>query len=511
MDIRRENWERVKSDTFDVVVIGGGINCSCLYDHLCRKGYKVFLVDKGDFGGGTSQASGMMVWGGLLYLRNLEFLYVRHLCRAREFMLREMNALISPCTFRYIVSANGGRKKRFVQLATYLYWFLGGFERRIPLSESRFAEASLLKNGKGQGSLLFEEAMLNISDCRFILNWIIPHQSSGSLALNYCSLEDGTYQPAERLWYLNLKDTLGNCQATVRAKCVVNCAGVWTDELNRRFRIETPCKHVFSKGVYLGFQRPAEHRGTLIFETGTSGDTITLIPWGPLSLWGPTETMTQSIQEGYSPGAGDVQYLQEQAEKNFNANLDTSRIVSFRCGIRPLVVDKSFTSDCYPLDISRKPKIVKDDNLPWISAFGGKITGCLFLAEEIGRQISRFVPTPPAAQQSAGAGAEATEWTSFPGLAGKVPSLRWCLRHEFCCTLEDYLRRRTNISQWIPREGLGFDDENLPHLKKLAFELSGNDSRQAEITLELYRERVRSGFDRLAGKDRAAILSERRL
>lgn len=61
---RSIDLEIAQRETFDATIIGGGINGASLYHHLCQKGYRVLLVDKGDFAGGTSQASAMMVWGG---------------------------------------------------------------------------------------------------------------------------------------------------------------------------------------------------------------------------------------------------------------------------------------------------------------------------------------------------------------------------------------------------------------------------------------------------------------
>ena len=63
----RENlWDEARETVFDVAVVGGGINGASLYHELCSRGYRVLLVDKGDFACGTSQSSAMMVWGGLL-------------------------------------------------------------------------------------------------------------------------------------------------------------------------------------------------------------------------------------------------------------------------------------------------------------------------------------------------------------------------------------------------------------------------------------------------------------
>jgi hypothetical protein len=76
-----------------------------------------------------------------------------------------------------------------------------------------------------------------------------------------------------------------------------------------------------------------------------------------------------------------------------------------------------------------------------------------------------------------------------------VPDPAWCKTQEFCCTLEDYLRRRTNIAQWLPRGGLGRHDENLPHLRAVCLALADGDGEAAEADLACYRARVAEGFD----------------
>jgi len=59
----------------------------------------------------------------------------------------------------------------------------------------------------------------------------------------------------------------------------------------------------------------------------------------------------------------------------------------------------------------------------------------------------------------------------FPGLAGSWPSIAHCVQHEYCLTIEDYLRRRTNIAQWLPRGGLGRENENRDLIRRLTAEL----------------------------------------
>jgi glycerol-3-phosphate dehydrogenase len=88
-----------------------------------------------------------------------------------------------------------------------------------------------------------------------------------------------------------------------------------------------------------------------------------------------------------------------------------------------------------------------------------------------------------------------TDHAGFPGLTQELPSAQWCRDHEFCHTLDDYLRRRTNIAQWVAREGLGRHDENLAAIDKIALTLNHGDHDKAAHSVRRYRERVQQEFD----------------
>jgi len=93
-----------------------------------------------------------------------------------------------------------------------------------------------------------------------------------------------------------------------------------------------------------------------------------------------------------------------------------------------------------------------------------------------------------------GTGHGEMEMFSFPGIGPSLPSPQWCRAQEFCCTLEDYLRRRTNISQWIPRQGLGQDNANRDALLAIARVFHGTE---AETALARYEQQVELQHDRL--------------
>ncbi|MCF6186876.1 MAG: FAD-dependent oxidoreductase, partial [Desulfobulbaceae bacterium] len=208
---------------YDVAIIGGGINGACLFDQLCRRGYGTVLLEKGDFAGGTSQASAMMIWGGLLYLRNLDIPSVLSFSRSRDQMIRNMTDWVAPRRFRFLPAQKGLLSKGPILSAMYLYWLLGRCNRKRPALESSFPEQEQLAHPCS--SLLFEEGMLRGSDSRFVLHWLTRRRSPHQRALNYCALQSGTYHKKERLWHLGVRDGLSGKELEIRSRVVINCGG----------------------------------------------------------------------------------------------------------------------------------------------------------------------------------------------------------------------------------------------------------------------------------------------
>jgi glycerol-3-phosphate dehydrogenase len=216
-----------------------------------------------------------------------------------------------------------------------------------------------------------------------------------------------------------------------------------------------------------------------------------------VSLWGPTETRVDDIAEGYRVNLDDVDFLLEHAERELERPPKRGDIMSLRCGVRPLAVPASFHKDVYPLDISRYHRLVVDPERPWISFFGGKLTNCVDVATEIYAHLPRNDMAPPRVNGVSHGLNSDIEMEPFPGLDDPLPSASWSQRHEFCHTLPDYLRRRTNIAQWLPREGLGLNDENLPQLERIALTLCEGDRSAAAQQVYAYRTSVAERFDRL--------------
>ena len=494
--MRAAHWKTAGEEEFDVLILGGGITGASLYAELCRRGWRTLLLDRGDFASGTSQSSGMMVWGGLLYLRAGDLLTVLHLSRARDRMIAQPGGWAAASSFHYIPSLNGGMPSPLIGAGLWLYWLLGAGRRRLPTYRKRFAENALLSEHVHRGAFCYEEGLLTASDARFVLHWITPYEPPGRAALNYCAMENCEYARSDGLWHLALRDRLLGATTDARARLIVNCAGVWADSINRLQGIETPYRHALSKGVYMSLARDEAHHAPLIFDMGAHDDVMTWVPWGPVALWGPTETAIETIEEGLEPQPGDIRFLLETANRHLRRHVGPEDIVSLRCGIRALAVDRDYIATRYPLELSRRSIVHSEQDLPWITAYGGKLTGSRELAGRIERIIRRRL-APSLGKPLSAAVACDVESCDFPGLERTVATPRWCREREFCCTLDDYLRRRTNIAQWLPREGLGRNDEYRDAIRAAAREFHDGDRAAAEEALAQHEQRVADRFDTL--------------
>ena len=493
LNLRRSECDTVAHTLFDVAIIGSGISGACLFHHLCSQGYRVLLVDKSDFAGGTSQSSAMMIWGGLLYLRTFSLHTAFKLSASRDNLVRSMRNCVQPRLHRYVLPPQKPGKRLLVRSALYFYWLMSGCRRSRPRLIADFGELPMLQHTRD--CLEYEEAYVPASDARFVLQWVLETRSAEKPALNHCVLKGGRYDAAAQHWFLDLHDTVLDKEITARAKVVVNAAGAWTDSINAQFGLQTPHKHALSKGVFIGVPRHPSHRVPLIFERELENDYFAFIPWGPISLWGATETPLTDITERCAPEPKDVYELLEELNRKVAVPVNLQDITSLRCGVRALVVPRKSAQPADTIRLSRKYVVHPDRQLPWISIHGGKLTSCVATAFSTSRAIERYLPprrNPAVMDQTF---APMPEHESFPGIDEPVLSAGWCAEHEGCWTLDDYLRRRTNIAQWIARGGLGPHNENAIRLEQTALVFANGDARRARRAFSAYQKKIEDEFD----------------
>ena len=482
-------------EPWDAVIIGGGVQGACTYHRLAAAGLRALLIDRRDFAAGTSQASAMLVWGGLLYLRNGHFAEVWRLCAARDELARCHSRWVEPHRMRYVFSRRRRYQSAVVGAALAAYWLLGRCRRSRPRWEPRFDEQAML--GDATTSITFEEARLSSSDAQFVMRWLTQAPNgSGCRAVNYAELVNARWDRDGGLWHVDLRDALDDYQAELKARCIINAAGVWADQVQERCGILSPWTHALSKGASLSIPRQPWHGDTLVFDDVGPARGCSLVPWGPVSLWGSTETWARSIAEGFRPTTQDVHYLLRVLNRHVGVPIHPREIISLRCGIRPLAVRRGqrLQNSTDPLALSRRHVVWRDRDRPWVAIYGGKLTGAPSVAEQVWNAVREFLPHRAVAPGLREAPLPSVETDRLCRLQEPVPSAAWCLEHAQCWTLEDYLRRRTNIAQWVPRAGLGHHGEHETDLLRAAIMLTG-DIMAARRALDNYRCRVANDHD----------------
>lgn len=497
---RQQTWDTTRDTIFDVAIIGGGIKGAHIYHQLCEAGYRTVLFEKGDFSSGTSQASCMMIWGGLLYLANWDIATVWKLSSARNALIRAMPSCIRKHTFRYYPHSISPLKRRLFQAIFRGYGLFGPDPWNRTAASQSITQPESPPLDRSPLPLTFDEAMVGPSDARFVLQLILRHQSPAHVPLNYCEVEGGRFDHGHRVWALQLHDRIQRHRAEWKARCVVNVAGTATDSLNHLFGIEAPYTHILSKGVSLVLARNPRHQAPAIYDS--EGTVMSYIPWGPVSIWGPTETLIQDPAQGRVVHSEEVRFLLRELRQHLPYPVSSQDIVNTRCGVRTLARHTAISSNQLSHKLSRRAHIHMDHERPWITLYGGTFTSAVLMATKVRRALRQQSVRPSASrclfpQHFDTPPAHAY----FPGLTEPVCSPHWSANHEMCWTLDDYLRRRTNIGQWVPRGGLGRHDEYLPDIERIAYALHPNNPRQAIDDIDTYLAYVSTNFDHMTLDD----------
>ena len=475
---------------YDVAIVGGGVQGACLFDRLADRGHRVLLCDGGDFAGGTSQASAMLVWGGLLYLKNGDLPEVARLSNCRDAWLAGVGGRAGPHRLSYVYGRRPHRGPRRVHAGLWLYWALARGRRRPPGHDRQFGEQRFLSPDAAVGRLRFEEGRLLGSDAQLVLDWLRP--TTTARAINYCPCVGGGVDPRQGRWELDLLDRPTGRPVRVTARWVVNATGVWADGVNDTFGVRSPWRHLLAKGASLSVPRFAGHRDTLVFDAADADEGFSLVPWGPVSLWGSTEEPVDSPEDGHHVDRADVDQLLARLNRYTRHAVTRGDVVSLRCGVRGLVVRTGSTS-ADPIRLSKQWRVHVDADRPWVGVYGGKITSSPAVARRVTTVLERHLGRPAGVVVRPDLPPPST--FDFPGLTMPVPTAAWCRAWQRCRTLDDYLRRRTNVAQWVPRGGLGRIGEHRATLLKIARDLSDNPA----AAVDEYERKIEREHDAVLG------------
>ena len=389
MELRQQNIDRLSGGTFDVLVIGGGINGAVTAAARAARGISVAVVERSDFASFTSQESSNLIWGGFKYLENYELKLVWELCTSRNLMMKSYPTRIKEIDFLATLDKTAPFPMALAALGSVGYWGIGRFATKSPrVYTAKGIEKAepLVNTSTAMGGIRYADAYLPDNDARFVWEYVRMALDEGATAVNYCSVDKAEQVDGE--WKVAVTDTISGDAHTVSAKAIVNAAGPFVDGLNDAIDLQTEHRIVYSKGIHLVVPQLTETERILAFFDDT-GRLFYVIPMAHRSVIGTTDTRTDNPSEGVLEEDRDFLLEQINARLDLDTPLTKADIISERCGVRPLVVknDGNDQTDVDWTSLSRKHEIETDKDKKVITIFGGKLTDCLNVGDEIAEEL----------------------------------------------------------------------------------------------------------------------------
>jgi glycerol-3-phosphate dehydrogenase len=363
--------------TFDLLVIGGGVNGAAIARDAAGRGIKVLLAEARDLASGTSQASSKLIHGGLRYLEHLEFRLVRESLLEREVLLRSAPHIIRPLNFvlPWVAARRSALK---VRAGLFLYDRLGG-RGSLPSSH----QVNLRRTPWGRGlknhfRLGFTYADCWVDDSRFVVLMAMDAMDRGAVVKTRTEVVG--LRPDGKGWIAELKSDQGSEE--VSAAVVVNATGVRADRVGRSLAgiAETPRVRLV-KGSHIVVPRVHAGDHALILQND-DGRVVFVLPFERrFSLIGTTDTPIDDPAREHVVDEAEVDYLLRAVAPYLKQAPGPDDVVWTFAGTRPLKDggegDPSAASRDYSLELSRR------DGAPILTVIGGKITTSRKLAEAV--------------------------------------------------------------------------------------------------------------------------------
>lgn len=365
------------AETFDLVVIGGGITGAGVALDAASRGYAVALVERDDYASGTSSRSSKLVHGGLRYLQNFDLGLVREALLERSLLVNLAPHLVKPLPL-LVPAFEGKRPDRLVGVGLNMYDVMAvdrlrrrGDEdwspdrhRIIEAEEVRELLPALVPRDPTSAYLFYD---CQTDDARLVLTVLGEAERYGAVCANRVEvtglLDSGGVEAVDRVSGRTLR---------VRADNVINATGVWADRIRPEelYAEEEVPRIRPSRGTHLTLAREdLDVRAGAVIPAGDNR-TIFVLPWLGRTLVGTTDNDYEGPLEHVSPDEGDIAYLLDAVNGYFGTSLGPADITGAYAGVRPLI---STGDPKKSVDISRKAELYETSS-GLVTITGGKLT-----------------------------------------------------------------------------------------------------------------------------------------
>ncbi|MEO6610061.1 MAG: glycerol-3-phosphate dehydrogenase [Aestuariivirga sp.] len=378
--------------SYDLFIIGGGINGCSIARDAAGRGIKVFLAEMNDLASGTSSASTKLIHGGLRYLEHYEFRLVREALIEREVLLKSAPHIIWP--LRFVLPHHEGLRPRWlIRLGLFLYDHLGG--RKI-LPPTRSVDLTTDATGaplKQEYTKAFEYSDCWVEDSRLVVLNARDAANRGAVIRTQTKVKSALR--IDGGWRIEIFGPNGKPE-TIEAKILLNAAGPWVSEVLRSvIGRNDPDKIRMVKGSHLVVDRLYEHDRCYIFQNA-DGRICFAIPYeNDFTLIGTTDEDHKGDPGKTEITLAETDYLLSAVSEYFKQPVTREMVRWSYSGIRPLYDDgaskaQEATRD-YVLKLDQP-----DGQAPLLSVFGGKITTSRKLAEHALEKLATFLPNATA-------------------------------------------------------------------------------------------------------------------
>ena len=396
--------------TYDLFVIGGGINGCGIARDAAGRGMSVALAEMDDLASATSSASTKLFHGGLRYLEYLEINLVRHALKEREVLLSAMPHISWPMRFvlpyspdmrfegetpvsrilaRVMPWMKGRRPAWMIRLGLFMYDHLGG-RKILP------ATGTLNLQDAPEGAPLidkfrkaYEYSDCWIEDSRLVVLNARDAQQRGARIMVRTRVEGAQRQGDH--WNITVRDVETDTCEIVRARMLVNAAGPWVgDIIHQKLNLKSNESVRLVRGSHIVTRRLYDHDKCYFFQ-GTDGRIVFAIPYETdFTLIGTTDAEHDDPHIRPECTPQEQAYLIDFANRYFRQQISADDVVWTYSGVRPLYDDGASSATAATRDYTLKVDAM--DGAPILNIFGGKITTYRKLAEDAMDRIVPFFP-----------------------------------------------------------------------------------------------------------------------
>jgi glycerol-3-phosphate dehydrogenase len=406
----KRNIAALQDQSFDVLILGGGITGAGVALDATLRGLRVGLLDKGDFASGTSSASSKLVHGGLRYLEHAGFHLVYEALHERRLLLQNAPHLVHPLRF-VIPFYDGSRVPRWKWRAgLLLYDLLAGRSNlhrhgKLTTKELRGEFPGLQTAGLSGGAVYFDAQM---DDARLCLEVIRTAAQHGACVANYAEVI--AFEKSHgKIVGVRAVDHVGGAEFSIHARQVLNATGPWVDSVCRLAGDYSEVHLQPTKGVHLISADRGLPAAFLLLHPA-DGRVFFVIPWMGKTLIGTTDTLYQGPPDHLSVTEDDVQYLLAGHNHYLQPALTQNDIIGSYSGLRPLIRSRAEE----PSSLSREFQVFWSSS-GLLSVAGGKYTTYRRMAETITDEMVRRLGRRSRGQTRAFAldGAPRESWEEF--------------------------------------------------------------------------------------------------